>query len=160
MASGFTWNEWSTAEAERLWKQGDSASEIARALGDKFGLTTSRNSVIGKMHRRGLASRALPSAPAGTKPKLRTVHLPPKNHPRPPRAPKPAPVLVQSDAIPVSLLQLSKRVCHWPLAGSEGEDTLFCGAEAHGTYCPAHRAASVRPSTSGKSMIHALRRYL
>lgn len=42
-----------------LWKDGASASQIARDLG---GVT--RNAVIGKIHRLGLSGRGTPSAPA------------------------------------------------------------------------------------------------
>ena len=45
----------------RLWLEGRSASQIAAALGE--GLT--RNAVIGKVHRLGLAGRVKAGAPAG-----------------------------------------------------------------------------------------------
>ena len=42
----------------RLWGEGLSASQIARELGD-----VTRNAVIGKVHRLGLAGRASPTRP-------------------------------------------------------------------------------------------------
>ena len=49
---------------KKLWAEGLSASQIARELGD-----VTRNAVIGKVHRLGLAGRASP-----TKPKTRLRH--------------------------------------------------------------------------------------
>ena len=49
---------------KKLWAEGLSASQIARELGD-----VTRNAVIGKVHRLGLAGRASP-----TKPKSRLRH--------------------------------------------------------------------------------------
>ena len=48
----------------KLWGEGLSASQIARELGD-----VTRNAVIGKVHRLGLAGRASP-----TRPKSRIRH--------------------------------------------------------------------------------------
>ncbi len=46
------WTEQRVADLRRLWAEGLSASQIARRLGN-----TTRNAVIGKVHRLGLASR-------------------------------------------------------------------------------------------------------
>ena len=53
----------------KLWGEGLSASQIARELGD-----VTRNAVIGKVHRLGLAGRASP-----TRPKSRIRHREPSN---------------------------------------------------------------------------------
>ena len=53
----------------KLWGEGLSASQIARELGD-----VTRNAVIGKVHRLGLAGRASP-----TMPKSRVRHREPSN---------------------------------------------------------------------------------
>src|ERR1700759_1712937 len=50
------WSEDRVEQLKTLWTEGLSASQIARALG---GVT--RNAVIGKVHRLGLAGRASPS---------------------------------------------------------------------------------------------------
>lgn len=49
------WTEEKTALLRQLWEAGQSASEIAKRLGD-----VSRNAVIGKAHRLGLAARPSP----------------------------------------------------------------------------------------------------
>ena len=57
------WSDDRVEQLKTLWTEGLSASQIARALG---GVT--RNAVIGKVHRLGLAGRASPSprrTPAG-----------------------------------------------------------------------------------------------
>jgi GcrA cell cycle regulator len=48
-----TWTPERVAELERLWREGHSASEVAKALG---GIT--RNAVIGKANRLGLPKRS------------------------------------------------------------------------------------------------------
>ena len=50
------WSDDRVEQLKTLWTEGLSASQIARALG---GVT--RNAVIGKVHRLGLAGRASPS---------------------------------------------------------------------------------------------------
>ncbi len=66
------WSDDRVEQLKNLWTEGLSASQIARALG---GVT--RNAVIGKVHRLGLAGRASPAradrpAPAGA-PKASTL---------------------------------------------------------------------------------------
>jgi GcrA cell cycle regulator len=55
---GSIWTDEKVEELKRLWADGKSASEIAAALGPAF----TRNGVIGKVHRLGLAGRGKPSA--------------------------------------------------------------------------------------------------
>src|SRR5579863_3287006 len=52
------WNEDRIATLSKLWREGYSASQVARQLGD-----VSRSAVIGKVHRLGLAGRDAPSRP-------------------------------------------------------------------------------------------------
>ncbi len=71
------WSDDRVEQLKNLWTEGLSASQIARALG---GVT--RNAVIGKVHRLGLAGRASPSRterprlPMAPKVSLRS-HTPP-----------------------------------------------------------------------------------
>src|SRR6202044_3882368 len=53
---GLMWTDERVEQLKSLWTEGLSASQIARVLG---GVT--RNAVIGKVHRLGLAGRASPS---------------------------------------------------------------------------------------------------
>jgi GcrA cell cycle regulator len=55
---GSVWTDEKVEDLKRLWADGGSASEIAAALGPAF----TRNGVIGKVHRLGLAGRGKPSS--------------------------------------------------------------------------------------------------
>jgi len=95
-----SWTDERVETLKTLWGEGQSASQIAKVLG---GVT--RNAVIGKVHRLGLASRtttkaetakpakAEPTAAAAKKPKLKTVEkvepAPVKEKPKPVAAHKP-----------------------------------------------------------------------
>src|SRR5664279_3090201 len=77
MTQLMNWSDDRVEQLKNLWTEGLSASQIARALG---GVT--RNAVIGKVHRLGLAGRASPSRserprlPMAPKVSMRT-HTPP-----------------------------------------------------------------------------------
>jgi GcrA cell cycle regulator len=58
VAMSCSWNAERGAVLTDLWRTGQSAAQIAKALG---GVT--RNAVIGKIHRLGLARRLDPSPP-------------------------------------------------------------------------------------------------
>src|ERR1700759_4976771 len=75
------WSDDRVEQLKTLWTEGLSASQIARALG---GVT--RNAVIGKVHRLGLAGRARPSR---------------AERPRPPTAPKVPSIRTQAVAAPI-----------------------------------------------------------
>ena len=93
-----SWTDERVETLKTLWGEGQSASQIAKVLG---GVT--RNAVIGKVHRLGLASRtaakpepakaAKPEPAAAAKPKLKTVEkaapAPVKEKPKPVTAHKP-----------------------------------------------------------------------
>ena len=101
---------------KKLWAEGLSASQVARELGD-----VTRNAVIGKVHRLGLAGRASP-----TKPKSRLRHrehidygessYPGSSRSRindnvkPLVMPEPA---VTSDGEPINILSLNEKVFHF-----------------------------------------------
>lgn len=168
-----SWTDERVETLKTLWNEGQSASQIAKELG---GVT--RNAVIGKVHRLGLASRtqtkAEPAKPAkaeapAKKPKLKAVEKT-----APPAADKPAPVvntpkilpgfphppapseplvdLVEVDAAAkkLSLLELNERTCKWPIGDPSAGEFYFCGhAAAPGKpYCSSHVAAAYQPMSS------------
>ena len=104
-----------------LWDSGQSASQIARELGD--GVT--RNAVIGKAHRLGLKSR--PSPVKNDKPEA-------------PAAPKRAEKKEAKKL--VTLLDLTDRMCKWPIGHPGETDFHFCGkpSEPGMPYCAGHCA--------------------
>lgn len=135
---------------KKLWAEGLSASQIARELGD-----VTRNAVIGKVHRLGLAGRASP-----TKPKSRLRHrehidygessYPGSSRSRindnvkPLVMPEPA---VTSDGEPINILSLNEKVCKWPIGEPGDDDFRFCGnrKENGSPYCAEHTRVAYQP---------------
>jgi GcrA cell cycle regulator len=128
------WSDDRVEQLKTLWTEGLSASQIARALG---GVT--RNAVIGKVHRLGLAGRASPSR---------------SERPRLPMAPKvpsvrahvPAAPVVEEDPLQLedgshaTVLTISDRMCRWPIGDPLTPDFYFCGqhSEEGKPYCDFH----------------------
>jgi len=120
------WTEERVEKLRELWDKGLSASQIAAALAE--GVT--RNAVIGKAHRMNLASRP---SPVKSDPKKKTAK---------PAEKKAAPVKSKASTGKTSLLELSERMCKWPI-GHPGEvDFHFCGKPSATTfpYCSEHCA--------------------
>jgi hypothetical protein len=123
---------WTDARIERLkalWAEGRSASEIAGLLGE-----VTRNAVIGKVHRLGLAGRKTTSrqpVPRRTSPRRDRsgrveLRLPPSRFvrsasPLPPAPPPPVAALM------LPLRQLRDDQCRWPVGD---EEDLFVQAAA------------------------------
>ncbi|MGE3143302.1 MAG: GcrA family cell cycle regulator [Hyphomonadaceae bacterium] len=144
------WTDERVALLRKLWTEGLSASQIAKQLG---GVT--RNAVIGKVHRLGLAGRATPSRPA--KRPVRTARPRPMSPSAPRlRTPSLAPALVvpvlepmlQADGRAVSVLTLTDRMCKFPIGDPSEADFAFCGRDSNenGPYCPDHARLAYQPS--------------
>lgn len=103
-----TWTLERVSELRKLWATGASTAEIGRRLG------VSKNAVVGKAHRSGLAPRPSP---------IRRLPASPPPMPR-----------------PVRLAAVGKAVCHWPFGDPQDDDFRFCGAEAEPgkPYCAEH----------------------
>jgi len=154
-----SWTDDRVEQLKQHWLEGLSASKIASLLGD--GLT--RNAIIGKVHRLGLAGRA--KSPSSTPVRPRPVshaasHRP--SAPRPPVAPRivrgatalaiaspamvdPEPETFESVVLPMSLrvtiVELKEAMCRWPLGDPSSPEFRYCGSPAlGGPYC-AHHAA-------------------
>ena len=164
--AGLGWTEERVELLGRLWGEGLSASQIAAQLGG--GVT--RNAVIGKVHRLGLAGRGRAGAP----PPVRQVK------PRPPSAPAPLPETVvravqpgaaaaetrvgqavaapwaEEAAIPVSqrvsILDLRETMCRWPLGDPASPEFGFCGARSVTgmPYCASHCRIAYQPASERK----------
>jgi GcrA cell cycle regulator len=100
------WTEERVSALQQLWAQGLSASQIAERLG-----SVTRNAVIGKAHRLGLAARPSP---------IRVE--------RAPAAPRPAAANYKGPT------------CQWPIGDPASQDFKFCGApiEPGRPYCAHH----------------------
>ncbi|MEM7568617.1 MAG: GcrA family cell cycle regulator [Pseudomonadota bacterium] len=112
-----SWTDERIEALRKHWDEGLSASQIAEKLGE--GVT--RNAVIGKAHRLGLKSRPSPvkSEPAQAKAKPKAT----------PKA-----------SSKVSLLDLTERICKWPIGHPTDADFHFCGKPAKPgfPYCDEH----------------------
>ena len=143
------WTEERVATLRKLWAEGLSASQIAKQLG-----SVTRNAVIGKVHRLGLAGRATPSRPA--KRPVR-VSRPRVIGPTAPRL-RPAnslPTVVIPDLEPLkfadgkaaSVLTLNESMCKFPIGDPNDVDFAFCGrGAACGPYCQDHARLAYQPS--------------
>lgn len=169
------WTDERVETLKRLWLDGLSANQIAKQLG---GVT--RNAVIGKVHRLGLAGRAAPSQPA------RPAYKPPRpvsdnvrkavaDHQTRSRAtlravpptsqdadaitgamPRPLPVRYEAPGA-ATVLTLGAHMCKWPIGDPSSEGFTFCGKGANATgstqrqaYCVEHARIAFQPATGGK----------
>ena len=134
------WSDERVQTLKALWTEGLSASQIARALG---GVT--RNAVIGKVHRLGLAGRASPAR---------------SDRPRLPMAPKASTlrnavptVVVEEDPLQLedghfaTVLTVSDRMCRWPIGDPAESEFHFCGhgPKSGSPYCEAHARKAYQP---------------
>jgi GcrA cell cycle regulator len=159
------WNDERIEELTKMWRDGLSASQVARRLGG-----VSRSAVIGKVHRLGIAGRALPSRPRlqGGRPAsvnrasaggaLRT-HVP-----RAPR-PSPPPLTVYEVDATATILTLVEDSCRWPI-GDPGDASFgFCGRPrlGGGSYCQGHGPMALRRRDAGmkrREIDHIVNRYV
>ena len=116
------WTQERVQYLEEAWEAGQTAAEIAQALG------LSPNAVGGKIYRLGLPKRR-------RRRRMRVVRA----------APLPIP-----QSLRVSLLGLGPQMCRWPEDEPEGAVIeglyLFCGhrCAAGYSYCPAHALVAYR----------------
>ncbi|MEM9990065.1 MAG: GcrA family cell cycle regulator [Pseudomonadota bacterium] len=132
------WTDDRVEQLKELWSEGLSASQIANKMG---GVT--RNAVIGKVHRLGLAGRATPAAPK------------PKAIPNPvSEAPSSSPSLsfesLYLDEDRPTVSTIGNNQCKWPIGDPASEEFHFCGQPTSGgkPYCAYHSQLAFQPSTS------------
>jgi GcrA cell cycle regulator len=152
-----SWTDERVETLKKLWSEGLSASHIAAELG---GVT--RNAVIGKVHRLGLAGRA--KSPTSAAPRARK----PRAHGHVLRVSRPSvrgntalahafeleveaePELVDN-VIPMgqrrTLLELTEATCHWPIGDPGQPDFFFCGGQTVSglPYCAYHSRVAYQP---------------
>jgi GcrA cell cycle regulator len=138
------WTDDRVEKLRELWDKGLSASQIAKELAE--GVT--RNAGIGKAHLLGLASRPSPVKSDGAKKaaaakKTVKASAPPKAKAA---AVKAAPINVNPMAAKrktggkITILDLSERICKWPIGHPGEENFHFCGEPSQPThpYCSTH----------------------
>ncbi len=154
-----SWTDERVERLKTLWADGLSASQIAVRLGD-----VTRNAVIGKVHRLGLAGRAQPKirnirrqrAPLSIN-RVQTLPVKPTRSPlapsfvrltpvsKPAAAPlaKPRPPIATAAAVAslmMTLRELGQYNCRFPVGDPQSADFGFCGHYTKGTYCIYHDA--------------------
>jgi GcrA cell cycle regulator len=161
-----SWTDERIALLKRMWKEGKSAADIAKALAK--GVT--RNAVIGKAHRMGLSGRPSPikkppSAPKKEAPRKEVLKAAPATKKAAPPVTvsgvKHNPLLrevaeprkFEKEPIPpgggVALIDLTERMCKWPIGDPREDDFTFCGRNIRqGTpYCPDHAGMAYQSSS-------------
>lgn len=146
MPAPAAWTDDRVRTLSALWCEGLSASQIACRL---TGVT--RNAVIGKVHRLGIAGRGRPSAPAAPARPRPPVPRPAVRKPRsvmpdaqvPPRVPMRIESLDANDG--VSILALTRGGCRWPFECLGSNEVRYCGrAAVRGAFCAEHGARAYR----------------
>lgn len=161
-----SWTDERINTLKKMWKEGKSAAEIAKTLGK--GVT--RNAVIGKAHRMGLSGRPSPiKKPAPPKkdaaPKVAKTAAPKAAPAKKAAAPAASAKVVPpsreaeelkklESAAPkigggVALIDLTERMCKWPIGDPKDADFSFCGLtiRAGTPYCPEHAAMAYQTSS-------------
>jgi GcrA cell cycle regulator len=161
-----SWTDERVEQLRQAWMEGKSASQIANLLG--HGLT--RNAVIGKVHRLGLAGRAKSPGAAGTPARS----SPSQQSARPlvsPRAAQAARIVrgatalaiqpqtaieaepqeIESLVLPMSvrvtIVELKEAMCRWPLGDPSSPEFRYCGSPTHvGPYCSYHGGLAYQPA--------------
>jgi GcrA cell cycle regulator len=157
-----SWTDERVDLLRRLWNDGLSASQVAAELGP--GIT--RNAVIGKIHRLGLAERAkTPNAQRPRAAKPSRQHPSPRGQgptvmgnvalafaPRPLTAPAPR-LMAEEVVVPIServtLMELREAMCRWPIGDPTTSEFRFCGAKSpdgQGPYCSHHARLAYQPA--------------
>jgi GcrA cell cycle regulator len=134
------WTDERVEQLKSLWAEGLSASQIARALG---GVT--RNAVIGKVHRLGLAGRAGPARAERPRSSI--------SHKSVVRMAAPEPEIVEEDPIKLNdgnfatVLTINDRMCRWPIGDPSENEFHFCGRKpkSGSPYCEAHARKAYQP---------------
>lgn len=160
-----SWTDERVELLKKLWADGLSASQIATKLGE-----VTRNAVIGKVHRLGLAGRATTSRARTARPRSNIALFPARSSQVQyrtygntalktaiqPEERKVAPVipiraLPELEPAPqdlVTLAELKETMCHWPIGDPMEEGFHFCGRrKSFGVpYCEHHAAIAYNPA--------------
>jgi GcrA cell cycle regulator len=169
--SKMSWTEERVELLRKLWGDGLSASQVAAELGP--GIT--RNAVIGKIHRLGLAERAKTAAAPRPRSAVKGAAA---RQPAPaqivaaaapragghavhgnvalayaPQAMVVARVAPEDVVIPLServtLMELRESMCRWPMGDPTTPEFRFCGAKSPigaGPYCAHHSRVAYQPA--------------
>jgi len=154
------WNDERVEQLKKLWADGLSASQIAAQLGE-----VTRNAVIGKVHRLGLATRA--SSNRTNSSRLRMRQAQPRRNVQRQRTTavgntafrqmlesdltQGQVAIIEEIEIPLAerktLQDLTEGMCRWPIGDPQLADFHFCGRnKVTGLpYCEAHARRAYQP---------------
>jgi GcrA cell cycle regulator len=166
-----SWTDERVELLKKLWADGLSASQIASKLGE-----VTRNAVIGKVHRLGLAGRATTSRVRTARPRSNIALFPARSSQAQYRAfgntalkasPQPqerkVAAIVPLRALPelepapegvITLADLKENMCHWPLGDPMEEGFHFCGRQKSSgiPYCEHHAAIAYNPAAKRRRL--------
>lgn len=167
MPNAKTWTHRRIERLRRLWTEGRTASEIARILAG--GIT--RNAVLGKIHRLGLAGRGLsprgrlarPEGSAGGCRRngpaqarvtaSRGETLPDERLTRERRTGE---TLAGEPRTGLETILSISRGCRWPMGDPQHDGFRLCGRPvARGAYCAAHALCAYQPFRAGGATARA-----
>jgi GcrA cell cycle regulator len=160
------WTEENVALLKQLKDEGLSGQEIAIEFG-KLGFPLTRNAIIGKLNRLGLAQpqaertaeyhRRRAERALINRAEHRTVRRIHQKRVRR-REPEPKPEILAPDAVNVTLLELKPHHCRWPIGDPCKADFRFCGADNTGhSYCPWHSRMAYTPAPERRRIWRAVR---
>ena len=167
-----SWTDERIEQLKHHWMEGKSASQIASLLGNGL----SRNAVIGKVHRLGLAGRAKSPAISRPRPSPPVHHAAPRLAVAPritrgatalaiaPHAlqeaePEPFESVVVPMSLKVTIVELKEAMCRWPLGDPASSEFRYCGSPAPaGPYCAYHGALAYQPAHERRRERDRLRR--
>lgn len=147
----YQWTDDKIKTLKEKWADGWSGAQIAHLLG------TSRNSVIGKVHRLRLPSHAYnsnapvtPRAKSGPKPKPKADKQARPVHPISIVKPKPKLEEYPPPKEKITSETIKAMECKWPYGDPDAEDFTFCGRERAPPrpYCAHHNSLSYVVSMS------------
>lgn len=148
MSEAAAWTDARIEELKRLWGEGFSASQIARALGGAI----TRNSVLAKIHRlKNAGDPLLERRTTSPTPRERIIRT---NTPRP-AVPKPRPApdeplpLAREDGAPVTLDNCRHDECRWP--HGDGENFRICDHKIEEGFAHPYCAFHLMRSSAGKA---------
>ena len=138
------WTEENIAHLTRLWSQDMSASRIGQVLG------CSRNAVIGKAHRLGLAKRPSPIISKYT-PEERAARREEKKRRAAERARRNQERLLAGGVL---MKDLTETTCRFPIGHPDEPGFHFCGADSpiDRTYCEFHHAKCFKKESPGQGL--------
>ncbi|MES2724892.1 MAG: GcrA family cell cycle regulator [Pseudomonadota bacterium] len=142
------WTDDRVDRLKALWKEGLSATEIAKDLGG-----TTRSAILGKVHRQGLDARANPAVPGQNKPppakRTSSVPKPLRKVLRPLRPPNGEAFKPLLGSTPRPWTSRTSKECRWPIdPPTPGDEMQACCQPLHDhRYCRKHARWSLGPGT-------------